>query len=295
MANKARRSSKSAPSMDSPKKSVSRGSSLWTKPIAWLGALVVAALGVALTNWLVPQFTAAINEVSQTGDPVVVQVSESENPYAIALPSSVRLSDSDLTELSRLSPEDQRARLKGLGGVSESGPISPITVTVTGNRANEVRITDIMPIADCSVPDTGTLVHTEGGFGATEDSTVMHLTVDGRPPAPYYVDKESKFPFFPAKTIALKRDEQVVIVIHAGVEHSLCSFELEMTVRDGSSTYLQRITKNDKPFVRRPPMEDPAFEHVYLGGYICKNYVEVQGHWTSDSCGAGNAGTFYSR
>jgi hypothetical protein len=243
----------------------------------------------------VPQFTAAINTVTQRGDPVSVQVNEPENPYPIALPLSVRLSDSDLTELSRLSPTDQRKRLIGLGGVSESGPISPITVTVTGNRADGVRITDIVPITECSVPSAGTVVHTEGGFGATEDSTVMHLTVDGHPPVPYYVDKDAKFPFFPARTIALKKDEQVVIVIHAGAEQLLCTFELEMTVRDGTETHHQRITNNGKPFVRRPGAEDQSFQHVYLGGYICNNYLEVRGQWSGDSCGVGNSGTFYSR
>ena len=282
MVNKAKRSRKKPLMKNFPTKPASASSPLWTKPVAWIGGLILGALGVALTSQLVPRITDAINEVSETGDPVIVQVNESALPYPIALPSSIGLSDSVLAELSQLPVGDQRARLYSLGGVRQ-GEI-PITVTVMGNRADEVRITNIMPIVDCSVRDAGTLVWTDGGFGATQDSTVMHLSLDESLPAPYFLNETlEKVPFFPAKTVALKQDEQVVIVIHAAVIKATCSFELEMTVMDGDETRLQLITNHGEPFLRAPYIEREKFQHVYYGGNLCKNYVELR-EYPAGSC-----------
>ena len=37
------------------------------RAILWLGGIVVAALGIALTNALVPQFGRGINQITQSG------------------------------------------------------------------------------------------------------------------------------------------------------------------------------------------------------------------------------------
>ncbi|WP_104161355.1 hypothetical protein [Arthrobacter sp. ZGTC212] len=266
------------------KKPTSKKSPLWAKPINWLVAIMVAALGIALTNWFVPRLTDVINGFSETGDPVSVQVNEPKVPYPIALPPSVQLSDSILAELSQLSVEDQRGRLESLGGVVQGS--STFTVTVTGNRADEVRITDITPVVECSVRDAGTLVWTDIGFGAAQDSTQMHITLDENLPAPYFLGENGeRLPFFPAKTISLMQDEQVVIVIHAVTEKATCNFELDMTVTEGEKTQIQRIKNGDQPFVRAPFPENEKFQYVYYGGNVCKNYTDVQNErGTGPSC-----------
>lgn len=283
MKNKVKRARKKPSSGSSSKKPPVQPAHLWTRPITWLVAILIAALGVAVTNWLVPRFTDLIEGFLATGDPVVVQVSEDLNLFPIALPSRVRMSDSLLAELSQLPVQDQRSRLEDLGGLPQGS--GTIAITVTGNRADEVRITNIRPIVECRPPDPGTLVYTELGAGGAVDSTVMYLTVDESSPVPFsYNQNMEKAPFFPAKTIALKQDEQVVIVVHAFTDNLTCSFELDMAVLVGNETRNQRIKNGDKPFLRAPYLEDEQFQQVYYGGNVCKKYTKQGSESSAMQC-----------
>lgn len=270
----------------------SRG--LLERPTTWFGAILLAALAGALAAWLQPVITKLITRAFESGPPIVVQLEESDNWYPMTLPSHVRLTEADLAVLGKLTPAEQREWLRARGGASQF--YTPMTMLLTGNRDREQRIVDIVFTTECVPPYTGSIVHFAGGFGGAPDSTVLYVTLDEDPPQAVRLEEGSRVPFFPARTISLKKNEQEVVVIHAWTVKSVCSFTMELVIMDGSRTYTQTVSDNGSPFRRAPHATDDRFERIYLGGYVCQQYVQVEPGWVyPDACGPGNAGPYGPR
>ncbi|NKX54621.1 hypothetical protein [Arthrobacter mobilis] len=248
---------------------------------------MVAALGLALTNWLVPRFTQVINSLTETGDPVTVQVIGQEVNVSVVLPPRSRLTHSDLAELGSISPEDQLKLLSERGAVRDAPEY--LSLELTGNRSEQVRIVNIEPITSCSSPAHSTRVNLASGFGHVDTSTAMHFDLDRSPATAMFIDDERTVPYFPARTIRLAQDEQIVVLALVSARERLCDFELELTVLSGGEEHTQRINDDGRPFVRIASQAD-SYEHVYWGGTVCKDYVEYKGPWTSQIqvCGEDN-------
>lgn len=171
-----------------------------------------------------------------------------------------------------------------------------MTMLLTGNRDRVQRIVDIVFETECVPPYTGSIVHFAGGFGAAPDSTVLYVTFDEDPPTPVRLEDGARVPFFPARTITLKKNEQELVVVHAWSTKSVCEFTMRLGVMDGTKTYTQAVSDHGSPFRRAPHATDDKFEHIYLGGFICTHYVEAEEGWVyPDSCGPGNAGLYGPR
>lgn len=270
----------------------SRG--LFEKPTTWLGAVLLAALAGALVAWLQPVIGKLITRAFESGPPILVQLEEPDNWYAMTLPSDVRLTEADLAALGKLSPAEQRDRLRARGGASQF--YTPMTMLLTGNRDREQRLVDIVFKTECVPPYTGTIVHFAGGFGGAPDSTVLYVTLDEDPPQGVRLLEGSRVPFFPARTITLKKNEQEVVVVHAWTVRSVCMFTMDLVIMDGTKTCTQNISDNGSPFRRAPYATDDTFERIYLGGYVCRQYVQVEPGWVyPDACGLGNAGPYAPR
>jgi hypothetical protein len=254
------------------------------KPAVWLTGIVLAAAGTALTSWLVPQFGQVIGRLTETGDPVTVKVVQEEINQSLALPPGTRLTGRDLAELGSLTPEEQLESLTGRGAERDAPEI--LSLVVTGNRIEPVRIVNVKPVADCSSPASRTRVNLTGNFGAVDLSTAMVFDLDRDPATAMFGDGEASSPYFPARTISLKKGEQVVVTVAAATAKRHCRFEFDVVVLSGSEEHTQRISNGGRPFVRLA--SDPgAYEHVYWGGQACRAYTEHKGSWSDEICPGG--------
>jgi hypothetical protein len=76
----------------------------------------------------------------------------------------------------------------------------------------------------------------------------------------------------------------------------MCDVVLELTVVDGDREYTQRVQDGGEAFHlmwSEPSEVESEYEAVYLGGTLCKDYVEAPPGWDRigpSVCGPGNEG-----
>ena len=139
---------------DSPKPPAADATPFWRKPLVWIGALLLTALGAALTDVIKPTMTGIIERITETGEPIDIDTEARKMARAVSLPPGVQISADDLARLDALarldSPDVQKQAewLESRGGVA-AGEHS-LTVTITGNRSDPVRVTDIRDASECT-------------------------------------------------------------------------------------------------------------------------------------------------
>lgn len=267
----------------------------WQKPFLWVGAILVAALGTALTNAIQPLFDRGITAVTEVGDPVSVRMEVRNADEDVLLPSTVEVTEDDLQVLNGMARlSEQVDWLEARGGIV-AGPRT-LLVTLRGERSNPVRITDIRDASDCAPPDRGTLFRMVYGRGATSDSIRIGIYVGEPSKDAWLWDSEAQEakPFFPDRTITLqKAEEEIVLVDLYPQQGQVCRVQLEMTVVEGDRTLIQKIDPESFHVIQVEPEEvETAYDHVYLSGGICNVAVEATRNWTSDIegvCGPGNS------
>lgn len=161
----------------------SRFAALWKKPVAWLAGIIFAALGVAITNALVPRFGQGLDRITQTGDSVIVNHSAVHQYGGIlaALSSDVHISDDEATKVG--TDSDQWPWFEARGGALVGS--ENIQLTVTGNRQEGVRIVDITPAKQCHAPLNGAYFEAPTAGGAP--SLILFMDLDD--PHPQAMDK----------------------------------------------------------------------------------------------------------
>lgn len=266
--------------------------SLWLRPVTWVSGIIVAALGVALSNLLVPFFGGFLEKATTNGDPVRVDNVRITDlgGTTFAFPDTAHFTGQDLAELN--SSADQPAWFASRGGV-RAGSLW-IQLTVSGNRPDGVRILDLKPAGGCSAPNAGSLFVSPPAGGENAQMVFLHLDNFGasatyRPEDADPMSHEER-PYFLDKTISLKKDEQFVLLVMLESKKSLCSVELDFTVLDGGKTVSQRISNQGMPFTVTAELSRQAWQHTYLGGVICGPFVPATDAWLldqpGDPCGA---------
>lgn len=240
----------------------------WAKPIFWLGGIIVAALGVALTNVLVERFGEALEVVTETGPPLSVDlVGVSElNGGTVVVPADVPVDAADVESLNTLPPE-QRADWFRLRDAAHPSSLL-LDLVVSGTRADPVRIMDITPVTTCTTPaDAGTLFY-DPPAGGGEETIWLSFDLDSpRPVAIQRVDgQDANAPFFPSFTVPLKKNEQQVFTLQLSTEVATCSVELEISVLDGGELVTQKINDDGQPFRVTADLPRREWKQVYLGG-----------------------------
>ncbi|MDQ0864863.1 hypothetical protein [Arthrobacter globiformis] len=263
---------------------------LWRKPFVWIGGIILAALA----GWLTEVFTGALTmlfDPDRYGDPVSVQVDTeaARSDRAISLPPEVLVSKDDEAKVYPAGAQQQADLLAARGGIV-IGPRS-IMVTITGKRPDAVRITDIRDISDCSSPSRARLVWLNAPFRGHIDPTIrVGVDVGGPTQDVYLLDPGSteKKPFFPEKTISLKKGESHVLLIDlhppAG---KVCQPQLEMTVQEGDTTHKQNLVPEDQMTQIMDEFPDESqYQQVYLWGNVCQNLVSAPPNWqeSRDPC-----------
>ena len=243
--------------------------SLARKPVLWFTGIVVAALGVTLTNSLVPAFNRILGPVLERGPAVQVldaTTFRSEAGESVVLPRGTTFTAADLTELNAQS--DTAAWLEARGG-SAPGTVF-VQLVLAGNRKEPVRIVDLTPVATCSKPLDGLLF--EDPPAGSDESVRIDFDLDARGSAglTHNADGSVGGAFFPGHTISLAQGEQQVLIATATTKKQSCEVRFAMTVLDGGERTTIEVPAADQPGFRvTAPLPESAYQGVYLGGVIC--------------------------
>lgn len=268
---------------------------VWRRAGVWIGGVVAAALATILAGTVTQGFgwfEAVV--VNSQGSPVKVRVDVEARMDDVVLSPDATLSSSELAQLGELRPAEQIGWLQE----HEHGVVSGtrrVTLYLTGNRADTVRITDVTSTETCEPISRGTLVRMFSGRGAGVESEIVNIAV-GQGPSDAYVYDEigNRADYFPERTITLARDEEIPLVVdlEPSSSGSICEVELELTVWDGNAERRVSVSGPDGPFVVMPfEREEVEVEYgtVYLGGEICRQYVPATSDWSMmPPCGEGN-------
>lgn len=262
----------STPSLDPPQ---SGERSWWKKPGAWIGGLFLAALTSAVMGQLTGVFDRLIDRVTETGAAVSVN---SVNTFrsdatgsSVVFPAGTDFTTADLAELN--AEQDSVAWLEGRGGVAV-GTVY-IQIALSGNRSAPVRITDISVSPTCGKPLDGLLF--ESPPAGADDSISVFFDLDDVDPTATLLGSDGKAEaYFPARTISLAEGEQQLVLVTATTQKQFCEFTVDLTVLEGDSTVVQRISMpDDTPFMVSASVPEREYESVYLGGVICPTWVKA--------------------
>ena len=221
---------------------------MWSKPVFWLTGVIVSAIGIAITNAIVPWLSEIIDVIfPESGDPVLVSDVHTywvpEDGYTVVFPKDIPLTDAMLSHVNGIEGIEEQTDWLIENGAATVGRLF-IRIAVTGNREEGVRIVDAKPIAECSGPHTGALFWAPPQ--GEEESIRLQFDLDQISPQPTYKNEQGDVvPYFPDKTISLKKNEQQVLQIEAMTEKHACSFKLEITVLEGNQRKKQTIHDSD--------------------------------------------------
>jgi hypothetical protein len=256
------------------------------KALAWLGSIVTAAIVAFIaafatvlgTNAASPSPSPSAASTSLTGDPVQVALGNVDGAdSSMALPNPVELSAKQLAGVGTEndvpgSASDAWFAAHDAAFVGQAN----IQLVLQGNRHDLVRITNILPVEECSAPLDGTMFFAPGQ-GGQELSAHLYLNLDDpRLPASYTLPASSRrYPdYFGQYSISLSLGQQLTIQIAASTQRQYCALTLDLIVLDDGKTYVERVSDHGKPFRVTP---EPAtgsngkqgfssYHDLYLGG-----------------------------
>lgn len=199
-----------------------------------------------------------------TGPPVVVnhvQVIGNPDSEGTVLPDAVTLDPAQLAEAGDHSGEGFATLVKKHHGVPVGASL--VSVAVTGNAAQPVRIVDLKVVnRNCTAPLTGTYFFTGGPQG--EGSVIqISFDLDMREPVALASDGRG---YFAAHTISLEPGEQLTLAFTSVTKKSYCRYELQLVVLVGSSRMTQTVNDDGKPFEVLTDQPFEKYTNLYVGG-----------------------------
>lgn len=275
----------------------SKARSLLRKIGVWPLVLVVGAAGGALTDWMQPRFSDALNVLTETGDPVRVMTTLRPRLGDMWLPAPAFLPPEHVEELRFTEPRGQAIELQKHGAVMFGDRV--VELVLTGNRTGGVRITDLRPISDCSDFGAGTLLMLIPHGGGAPPTHRMMVNVEDADQAPLLYDAsqpgQPPTPFFDEKTITLDKNEEEFVLLDLQTDTQHCSFDLELTILDGQEQHTQRVFGEGNELSIAPQVwwqveEDMEIGAAYVGGEVCDGFRPVEpdedGRFNVDRCPA---------
>ena len=151
-----------------------------------------------------------------------------------------------------------------------------VTLILRGNRADTVRITDLDVVGECGDPPSGALVKTHEGKGGEAVSLPLTATFnsDSRETV---VSGPSGEAYFPARTITLAEDEEIVLDTEVrlvgdgefGTAEAMCALDLVLTVLDDDVEISVPVPSDGQGIALFDHVDETKFETVYVGGAYC--------------------------
>ncbi|WP_427007275.1 hypothetical protein [Pseudarthrobacter sp. H2] len=280
-----------------PKAAANNPKPLWKRPVSWAVAIILAALAASLTDVIKPIITAGINQITETGDPVAFRTEVHQGAGDVTLPPDASLSGEDLAALEPMRLQGQIESLKKRGAVVAGG--QTLMVTLRGNRTDPVRVTDLRDASACTGLRRGTLLRMGAPMPYEDLSLRIGLQVgDSSSEAKQWDEKSLSFrPYFPDKTITLKKGEEQVINIDLyPAAGKVCRPQVQMTVIHRDQKRIQQLVPESQqvPLMASEPAEaEPRYSRVYIGGNFCRKFVAAPPDWELVNkeviCGPGNS------
>ena len=263
--------------------------------------IVAGVLGAAAVAIFVPMIVSAWDRaVLGDAPPVIVRVDLEPNFEDMTLPDPTPLTEAELQELNSLGTDTYDWFVEKKSGILAGQ--RQVVLTLQGNRPEMVRVTDVQADAECGAPPRGVLMRQGFGRGGAPESLQANIDLDD-PDEAAELDPDTAEPrsYFPEKTITLEKDEEEVLIVDlAPVDEPgiMCEVALVMTVVDDGVEEDLRILNDGEKFriMQVEPYEDAVesqYAAVYLGGYVCREFVPAPANWIADpaaACGPGNSG-----
>jgi hypothetical protein len=257
---------------------------LLTKPVTWLVAVVIGALGLyfsdyvkAFLNSMVPADDAAERAA---GPPIkVVDVhrilyTASGNNFVIP----GQLTDQDLAGWDRRRGIPEEPWLNDHDVVPVD--VARWEITLEGKRTRKVVVTNIKPklVAPCAAPLGGHLV--ENPSQGAGDKFPFEVEID-KPDPRLSIENSNgdSYYYFDTKTIELPKDEKNVIGVTAHTSGPHCRWTIEVEyLADDTRGRLSIQAPGNKPFTVTGKAEPRRYESVFLTRYSCSEpYRRVSG------------------
>jgi len=237
----------------------------WQRPIVWLLAVILAAVGAYMTD-VVRHVLDNIASPEAVGD----RLSGEE---AIAVVEVTHLFNNEVGSqgyvvAATVDPTPMRNPLtRDLGGwASANGAVDYRTtawqVTLEGTRTTAVEVVDIVPVLDgaCREPLRGGLID-DGAEGVT-DKIILHVDIDRPEPSFRRVQEGVSDPvdhFFSTNKISLPSGEKNVLVLRASSDGKYCRWRYRVDyLADGVRRSMILAAPGDRPFEVTGPPADPA-------------------------------------
>jgi hypothetical protein len=263
---------KSIPARESARRAARRRMlrELAQKPLSWLaaigGAMVIAAATAFGTGYGQHLFDATSSRHMYTGLPVMIDSVTSDNDqssgtYMFAGP--LILTARALTYLNTLSPSDPRydSWFTSRGGAPSFNSI--IKLVVEGNRPYSVQIIDMGVLDHCGRPLTGTVFYNLPNGGTVGD---LGINFDLDEARPFPQNGLAAGSYFSSHSVFLNQGEHQVFTVVSGTSSHYCTYELTLTVVDGTKTLTETVTDHGQPFRVTAGLPFSQYKVLYLGG-----------------------------
>jgi hypothetical protein len=292
------------PSRNPEAAAVPKGPKSWFR-LTWVKATTAAAataiVGGTASAVIVPiiadHANSIIDSVTTSGQPVAIHVDLEPATDDVSLPSDQTLSDADLAALSTMpwKQADEWLATHKHGIITSTRTVS---LTLRGNRPNDVRITGVDVSSSCHAPDRGTMVRMAYGRGDGVVSERMEIDASSPDPEPYtYSTSAAKQPYFPYKTIVLAQNEEQVVAVDVNptfdgvtdpAKDQVCDVKLTLDLLQGDKESTEKVPTTVEVMGIESMAADADYKKVYLGTGICKTFVVAAAGWSADpttACG----------
>lgn len=207
--------------------------------------------------------------------PVQARMELQDTDHHVALPAGTLLSDAEMDQLASLSAPDQVDWLvENAGGAVQYS--RELTLILRGNRADPVRITDLDVVGECGDPPSGAFVEIHPGKGGEEASLPLSATFNSDS-GETVVSGASGEAYFPAQTITLAEDEELVLDTEVnlvgngayGKAEAMCVLDLVLMVLDDDREISVPVPTDGQGIALFDYVDETAFESVFVAGTAC--------------------------
>ncbi|SEC12551.1 hypothetical protein [Streptomyces sp. 2314.4] len=231
--------------------------------VALVSAVVSAAVSAVFTFGI----PAASEAIEFSGDPVVstVQVHPAENEesgleYAFAEP--LHLSAQEIDKLNKMDRGTFLRWVRSRGG-AQAGALYA-TLTIEGNRSQQVEITGIHVKKKCRPPLTGTYMDAPSETGGGPVYKMAFNLEETSPAAHRFESNEISGDYFEEERMWLAPHEQQTIKVEVDSGRQYCDFTFEMSVVDDGEISQVSINDSGRHFLLTPSLIKPGDEpHRY--------------------------------
>ncbi|GHF50052.1 hypothetical protein FHX82_003841 [Amycolatopsis bartoniae] len=221
----------------------------------------------------------------------VTALRDNASDGSFALPEPLAMTPAELARFNQeVSPStrDWEGWYGDRGGAALGSGLT--TITVRGNKDEQVRIVDLKVVKQCGPPFDGTFF--QGYSQGTGDNVTIGFDLDQNDPSAQemaFTGARGLFPtgdhFFDRHTVTLAPGEVETITVGAFTTQHSCTFRLQLMVATAEGSFTEDVTNAGKPFVVTA-MAPPVTAGKPLSGYRQAYRLDEGREWIQVAPGA---------